>query len=215
MAEKNVRMTTTTQDTEKIFKRITIDSNIASIPRMVANLLIEPSMEWCSSENKCRNIDTTVRAYYDTPISMCTAGACSEITIPDSFLNFVYMDFRLPNASLKRLRENLKSRQNVILIVAHEGAESERGMYHIRTTHCTLYSVAEAIATIINAFRSVGRLVHPDDIGDIVCGLKSTLSPPPPPRQLGYNMMYDICALMRRRNNLQSIENDCDECKLK
>lgn len=213
---------TTTSSQQKIFKRITIDSNIASIPRMVANLLIEPSMEWCSSENTCRNIDTTVRAYYDTPICMCAVGACGEITVPESFLNFVYLDFRLPNASLKRLRENLKSRKHVILIVAAtsaddrvENEEKERPMYRIRTTHCSLRGVAEAIATIINAFRSVGRLVHPDDIGDIVCGVKSTLSSPPPPRQLTYNMMYDICALMRRRNNLQSVENDCAECKLK
>lgn len=185
---------------------ITVDSNVATIPRAVARLLVEPTAEWCSAENRCsRPSSDSRRAFYDTPISMCSSlEACGGTNVPETYLNFVYLDYRARNASFKRILRNIEGRRNVVRILADEGADDAHGTYRLKTSRCTTRGIAEALATIINAFRSTGRLLHPDDISDIVCGLRVAI-----PRRLTYNMIYDVCALMNRRNACQPILDDC------
>lgn len=190
---------------------ITVDSNVAIIPRLVARLLVEPAQEWCSEPNECRRSpasENNCRAYYDTPISMCASFEACGVGVPDRFLNFVYLDYREQNASLKRILRNIENRRSIVRIVADEGASHAHGTYRIKTSRCTLRCVAEAIATIINSFRGIGHLLHPDDIGDIACGTKIVT-----PKRLCYNMTYDIETLLARRNAHRPIVNDCADCE--
>lgn len=127
--------------------------------------------------------------------------------VPENYISFVYIDYHLKNASFYRILKNIENRNNVIRIVADENAECAHGTYRLRVSSCTQNGIAEAISTIVNTFRATGKLMHPDDISDTICGRKVVT-----PKRLSYNMSYDICALMSRRNANRPIINDCTEC---
>lgn len=100
---------------------VTIDSNVAEMPRIMAEQLIpNNNFEWCPNLNRCIDVETPPtthpsrnKIYYNTPISMSDNIAVYNMRrFEPSMYNFVYIDTTPASktscaATLKRIKQNL------------------------------------------------------------------------------------------------------------
>lgn len=159
--------------------------------------------------------------YYDTPLAVYTDRRdVSRAMQGRTYVHFVYLDFTQRNVSLERLLSNLRSRENVILLVNEDpaGEHERRGdpslelpvapAYLLRTGNVSVQLVAEVVASIVNAFLLEERLLHADDVVDLVCG-----KPVAQFRSVTSGMRVDIPRMIACRNARHSPLNDCVECR--
>lgn len=164
--------------------------------------------------------DNVTEIYYDTPLAVYTDRRdVSRLMDGRTYVHFAYLDFAKRNVSLERLLSNLRGRENVILLLNEDpGKEYQRALgssilpypptYMLRTGNVTAALVSEVIASIVNAFLLEERLLHADDIADLVCG-KSVQSF----RPVTLGMRVDIPRMISCRNALIGRVNDCVECR--
>lgn len=165
--------------------------------------------------------DDEAEIYYDTPLAVYTDRRdVSRAMQGRTYVHFVYLDFTQRNVSLDRLLSNLRSRENVILLVNEDpaGEHERRGAtslelpvapaYLLRTGNVSVQLVAEVVASIVNAFLLEERLLHADDVVDLVCG-----KPVAQFRSVTSGMRVDIPRMIACRNARHSPLNDCVECR--
>lgn len=183
---------------------ITIDSNIAEIPRLVSDLLDEPASRWCTSENQCTILQPNT-VYYNTPISM--SNDVGLHAMPNKMTNFIYVDFSDINTTLHRIMKNIKTYPKAVII--SNADVSAFGKYHLKVGNCNNQAIAEVIAAIVDTYKYKNRLVSPEEIKHLICD--EDYEPPTPLPDI---MLFDLYDIMEyKRNKFPEIE-DCTECRI-
>lgn len=164
--------------------------------------------------------ENVTEIYYDTPLAVYTDRRdVSRLMDGRTYVHFVYLDFAKRNVSLERLLANLRGRENVILLLNEDpGNEYQKALgssilpypptYMLRTGNVTAALVSEVIASVLNAFLLEERLLHADDIADLVCGKQVQTF-----RPVTLGMRVDIPRMIACRNALMGRVNDCVECR--
>nr|WDA64845.1 hypothetical protein NNONMNKP_00030 [Oryctes rhinoceros nudivirus]WDA64980.2 hypothetical protein NFEMFJFI_00029 [Oryctes rhinoceros nudivirus]WDA65097.2 hypothetical protein GJFDDEIJ_00028 [Oryctes rhinoceros nudivirus] len=158
---------------------VTIDSNVANIPQLIASKIGQSSIRWCSDLNVCdaftelRNnggkIDSNQNAmqvYFNTPISMSTD--VEEYTMPPNTIHFVYLDYAVNTYALRMILNNIKKLRNVIIIT--NGSSYSYGQYVLTVGNCTLDDIADVISGIIVVHIRENRTVDERELVALICG---------------------------------------------
>lgn len=180
---------------------ITIDSNIAKIPRLVSDLLDEPASIWCTSENQCARLQTNT-IYYNTPISM--SDDVSLHTMPKDMKNFIYIDFKDTNPTLDRIMKNIKTYPKAVII--SNANTLAFGKYHLNVGNCNNQAIAEVIATIVYTYKYKNRLISSEEIKHLICNEDYE-----PPAQVPDIMIFDLYDIMDYKRNKSPEIEDCTE----
>lgn len=226
-------MSDDSDDADEVYAVITIDSNDIALPPLIAAQLCVPANAWCRS-NRCRKLCSRRRhkrtaatadeaeIYYDTPLAVYTDSRyVNQLMQGRTYVHFAYLDFTQRNVSLERLLANLRSRDNVVLLVnedpggEHEKARGEPQLelpcspaYLLRTGNVSRPLLAEVIASIVNAFLLEERLLHADDVADLVCGNRVKTF-----RPVSSGMRVDIPRMIACRNARHAPDDDSVECR--
>nr|DBA13076.1 TPA: gp81-like protein [Oryctes rhinoceros nudivirus] len=198
---------------------VTIDSNVANIPQLIASKIGQSSARWCSDLNVCdaftelRNnggkIDSNQNAmqvYFNTPISMSTD--VDEYTMPPNTIHFVYLDYAINTYALRMILNNIKKLRNVIIIT--NGNSYSYGQYVLTVGNCTLDDIADVISGIIVVHIRENRTVDERELVALICGETCDSTTCRTTESKKYNI-YNI--LDSKRVNYGEIP-DCYECKI-
>lgn len=188
---------------------ITIDSNISEIAQLVAFYLGVSNGLWCTNTNECQRKDFK-SILYNTPISM--ADSLNDFNFPrDNIKNFVYIDYREINSTLKRIMKNISKLKSVVLF--SNADIYSMGTYMLSVGNSTNEMIAEFIASVIKIFQVQNRLVHPDEVKKMIrCNneKRCTIERIPPTD----TMHCDLYSIFQyKRQNSHEID-DCRSCKI-
>lgn len=156
---------------------ITIDSNVASVPVQVAQLLPHHivSAPWCTDPCVCNSIDADQdRVLYDTPIAMCpdTDIMFADVgTAADNVVSFVYLDVGIKNRSYSRIMNNLPRLKTTVVISANADTNAEpKGTYTVvlDKNNCGTDMVVKFMALMVNTFRQRKLILRPESLLDVV-----------------------------------------------
>lgn len=188
---------------------ITIDSNIAEIAQLIASYLGVSNALWCTNINECQRKDYKP-ILYNSPISM--ADSLAEFNFPKTNIkNFIYIDHREINDTLKRIMQNISGLKNVVII--SNADVYSMGTYMLSVGNSTNEMIAEFIASVVKVYQMQGRLVHPDEVKKMIrCSMEKrcTIERIPATEKMHCDL-YSI--FQYRRENGREID-DCRACTL-
>lgn len=144
---------------------ITIDSNIAKIPAIVAKYVSPQAAIWCEAVNKCqkpskrRALDSSI--YYNTPISMADNVLDHKFDV--GTLHFIYVDYSALNPALSRISNNLPRLTTPTIVISNADV-FRMGLYNLKVGNCSKETVAELIASIVILHQLKSKPAHPIEI---------------------------------------------------
>lgn len=198
---------------------ITIDSNVASVPVEVVQLLPQRivSAPWCTDQCVCKSIDgSSDRVLYDTPIAMCpdTDVMFADPTAVDNMVSFVYLDVGIKNPSYRRITKNLPRFKQTVVISANADTNAEpQGTYTVvlDKNNCGTDMVIKFMALMVNEFVQRKLVLHPESLLNVVRKVPNPLercvdSNGSPVRCDLYSFSKYNCTRLTR----DSVLDDCD-----
>lgn len=172
---------------------ITFDSNASWLVRDVVQRCKARVFRWCVADCECIasppfNSQCDVKLLYDTPIALC-----ENVNMPkDIDIHFMYIDERQDNASLRRIRGNLKTLRSRYVVIGNGEAECTGCMYVLqRSMNMPNAAIAKALARIVNAYIETRTLQHPNDIASRRYGSTS----------LGRAMNVDVLGIAKNNDD--------------
>lgn len=205
---------------------ITIDSNIAKIPPIIARHVTSDAKIWCESVNKCQkphqNAPKSTTIYYNTPISM--ADNVLDHNFDLDSLHFIYVDYSSLNSALSRITNNIPKLKSPTVIISNADA-FKMGLYHLKVGNCSKDTVAELIASIVILHQLKAKPAHPIEIKYLLemsreAATKNQKLDAVNVTNLIENSKYDVSQPMaidlyellemRKANN----DNECEDCQV-
>lgn len=188
---------------------ITFDSNIAEIPDLVSSKLERPATLWCTGTNICERKSKS-SIYYNTPLSM--SDDLSKHVLPTDMKSFIYLDYSQKNATMSRILNNIKMRNDIVIISNADVLAV--GTYQMRIGNCSNSDIAQVIAALITMFKRTKTLIHPDELKQLLYFNNNDHDTTYHSIPATENMSCDVCSMLEyKRNNNYEID-DCKECKL-
>lgn len=198
---------------------ITIDSNVASVPVEVVQLLPDRivAAPWCTEPCVCNSIDGSAdRVLYNTPIAMCpdTDIMFVDPAAVDNTVSFVYLDVGIKNPSYRRITKNLPRFKQTVVVSANADENAEpKGTYNVvlDKNNCGTDMVVKFMALMVNAFVQRKLILHPESLLNVVSKV-----PIPPDRCVDSNGspvrcdLYSFSKYNCTRLMHDSVLDDCD-----
>lgn len=193
---------------------VTIDSNVLSLPELIAAKLPQSALRWCTNLNRCDEpvSNNHQQMFFNTPVSMS-----SDVTyykMPKNAVHFVYLDYGTNTPTLKRILENIKHLDNVIVL--SNGDVYSTGQYVLQIGNCTDDDIADVISGIIILHLKENRTVDEREIISLLCGQKQITTNDVGRDIASKNENQKIYSIYRvldsKRSNYGEIPN-CYECK--
>lgn len=185
---------------------ITIDSNVGSIPQLIAEKLPTPGIRWCTMRDQCPNVSSNDGIFYNTPVGLMSD--LSNYKLPNDALHFVYVDFSKNQFDLSRLLKNIRSLRNVVVI--SNGDAYSTGQYALTIGNCTEDDVAEVISGIIVVHLEFGFAVSED----AVTALLSDGVYVPSEDSATDQKIYNVYNILDSKRSTSGEISDCYECKI-